>query len=63
MNPKNVVITGAGGVLCSCFAKALAGEGCKVALLDRNLAAAQQVADAIAEMGGNGLRHRGRRPR
>lgn len=52
MNPKNVVITGAGGVLCSCFAKALAGEGCKVALLDRNLAAAQQVADAITRAGG-----------
>lgn len=52
MDPKNVVITGAGGVLCSCFAKKLAGEGCKVALLDQNLAAAQQVADAITGAGG-----------
>lgn len=52
MHPKNAVITGAGGVLCSAFAKALAKEGCKVALLDRNLAAARQVADDIAALGG-----------
>lgn len=52
MHPKNAVITGAGGVLCSAFAKALAKEGCKVALLDRNLAAARQVADDIAASGG-----------
>lgn len=52
MHRKNVVITGAGGVLCSCFAKALAAEGCKVALLDRNLAAAQKVAEEIIQAGG-----------
>ena len=31
---KLVVITGAGGVLCSAFAEALAMKGYKVALLD-----------------------------
>ena len=48
---KRVVITGAGGVLCSAFAKALAADGHKVALLDLNLEAAEKVA---AEIRGNG---------
>ena len=47
----NIVITGAGGVLCSAFAKALAADGHKVALLDLNLEAAEKVA---AEIRGNG---------
>lgn len=47
----NIVITGAGGVLCSAFAKALAADGHKVALLDLNLEAAEAVA---AEIRGNG---------
>ena len=34
---KNIVITGAGGVLCSMFAEALAATGAKVALLDLNI--------------------------
>lgn len=41
---KVVVITGAGGVLCGGFAKVLADEGAKVALLDLNLEAAQAIA-------------------
>lgn len=44
---KVVVITGAGGVLCSSFAKEMARVGHKVALLDLNEAAAQAVADEI----------------
>lgn len=47
----NIVITGAGGVLCSAFAKALAADGHKVALLDLNLEATEAVA---AEIRGNG---------
>ena len=43
----NIVITGAGGVLCSAFAKALAADGHKVALLDLNLEAAEKVAAEI----------------
>ena len=49
---KVAVVTGAGGVLCSIFAKALAACGAKVALLDLNQAAAQAVADAITAEGG-----------
>lgn len=49
---KNVVITGAGGVLCSAFAKALADDGNKIALLDLNVEAATKVADEINSAGG-----------
>ena len=42
-----VVITGAGGVLCSAFAKTMASQGYAVALLDLNRDAAQAVADEI----------------
>ncbi len=47
-----VVVTGAGGVLCSGFAKFLAKGGDKVALLDLNVEAAQKVADEIRAEGG-----------
>lgn len=46
------VVTGGGGVLCSGFAKALARQGAKVAVLDINEAAAQKVANEIKEEGG-----------
>ncbi len=49
---KTVVVTGAGGVLCSMFAKALAKTGAKVALLDLNADAAQKYADEIVSDGG-----------
>ena len=49
---KTAGITGAGGVLCSCFAKELAGDGFKVALLDINYDAAKAVADGISAEGG-----------
>ena len=52
LNGKVAVVTGAGGVLCSEFARVLARAGAKVALLDLNLAAAQKYADGIAEEGG-----------
>ena len=52
---ETVVITGAGGVLCSCFARELARQGRPVALLDLNLDAARAVADEINAGGGRAL--------
>ncbi len=49
---KTIVITGAGGVLCSGFAIHLAKQGHAVALLDLNEQAAQAVAQQITEAGG-----------
>ena len=49
---KVAVVTGAGGVLCSYFAKVLARAGAKVALLDLNEAAAKQFAEEIVAEGG-----------
>jgi len=52
-NEKQVcVITGAGGVLCSAFAKEMAKQGMAVALLDLNEKAAEAVADEINAAGG-----------
>lgn len=49
------VVTGGGGVLCGDFAKALARQGVKVAVLDLNEAAAQKVADEITGNGGTAI--------
>ncbi len=49
---KVVVITGAGGVLCSAFAEALAQKGHKIALLDLNEDAAVAAANKIVADGG-----------
>lgn len=49
---KVAVVTGAGGVLCSDFARVLAGAGAKVALLDLNEEAAKTFADEICAEGG-----------
>ena len=49
---KVVVVTGAGGILCSSFAEFLAKKGAKVALLDLNEAAAAAVAEKINADGG-----------
>ncbi len=48
---KVAVVTGAGGILCSQFAEAIAMSGAKVALLDLNGDAAQKAADAIVAQG------------
>ena len=48
---KTVVITGAGGVLCSSFAEALAETGAKIALLDLRFEAADAVAEKIRQSG------------
>ncbi|MFQ1048798.1 SDR family oxidoreductase [Avibacterium paragallinarum] len=49
---KVIVISGAGGVLCAFLAKALAKTQAKIALLDINLDAANQVAEEITQTGG-----------
>lgn len=49
LSEKVAVITGAGGVICSEFARALAECGAKVALLDIDAASAKAVADSIGE--------------
>ena len=46
---KVVAITGAGGIICSEFAKELAKNGAKVTLLDINYDAAKAYADEIGE--------------
>ena len=52
LSGKVAVVTGAGGVLCSDFAKAIAQCGAKVALLDINLDAASAYAKEINDNGG-----------
>lgn len=52
LSGKVAVVTGAGGVLCSDFAKAIAECGAKVALLDINVDAAQKYADEVVANGG-----------
>ena len=51
VNLKNkvVAVTGAGGIICGEFSRALASCGAKVALLDINEAAAKSIADEIGE--------------
>ena len=49
LSDKIVAVTGAGGVICSAFARALAECGAKVALLDVNYDAAKKVADEIGD--------------
>lgn len=49
LSGKVAVVTGAGGVLCSEFAKALAACGAKVALLDLHVDKAQTFAEEIGE--------------
>ena len=55
LSGKVAVVTGGGGVLCSGFAKTLASQGVKVAVLDLNEAAAQTVADEINADGGTAI--------
>ncbi|WP_026753603.1 SDR family oxidoreductase [Sediminibacter sp. Hel_I_10] len=52
---KTIVLTGAGGVLCSTLAEALAKEGHHIAVLDLRKEAADQVADTINKNGGKAI--------
>ena len=51
LKDKVVVVTGAGGIICSYLANAIAKCGAKVALLDLNKAAAQVYADVMTNEG------------
>lgn len=59
LNGKVAAVTGAGGVLCSDFARALAQCGAKVALIDRNLEAARGYAGEINAAGGCARAYKG----
>jgi NAD(P)-dependent dehydrogenase (short-subunit alcohol dehydrogenase family) len=52
---KTIVLTGAGGVLCSTLAVALAKEGYNIAVLDLRKEAAEKVATTISNNGGNAI--------
>ena len=52
---KTIVLTGAGGVLCSTLAHALAKQGHRIAVLDLRKEAANVVAQEINEDGGNAI--------
>jgi NAD(P)-dependent dehydrogenase (short-subunit alcohol dehydrogenase family) len=52
---KTIVLTGAGGVLCSTLAMALAKEGHNIAVLDLRKEAADKVAEDIAKQGGRAI--------
>ena len=49
LSDKIIAVTGAGGVICGEFARALAACGAKVALLDINFDATKKIADEIGE--------------
>ena len=51
LKDKVVVVTGAGGIICSYLAHAIAKCGAKVALLDLNKDEAQKYADEIIAEG------------
>ncbi len=52
---KVIVLTGAGGVLCSTLAKALAKKGHKIAVLDLRIDAANKVSEDINKEGGTAI--------
>ena len=52
LKDKIIVVTGAGGVLCSMMSKALASSGAKIALLDLHKESAQKVVDEIKKDNG-----------
>lgn len=55
LDGKVAVVTGASGVLCSVFARALAASGAKVALIGRTASKLEELARLIADEGGAAL--------
>lgn len=52
---KVAIITGAGGTICGAIAEALAAQGCKVAIWDISLSAAEKKAAGINDSGWNAI--------
>jgi NAD(P)-dependent dehydrogenase (short-subunit alcohol dehydrogenase family) len=52
---KVAVVTGGAGILCGNMCRFLAGRGVKVAILDQNLSAAQNLAGEIRSEGGESI--------
>ncbi len=52
---KVAVLTGGAGVLCSTMARGMSECGCKIAILDINLPAAERVAAELREAGGQAI--------
>ena len=52
---KIIVLTGAGGVLCSTMAKALSEQGNKIAVFDLRVGVANKVAEEIKAAGGDAI--------
>jgi NAD(P)-dependent dehydrogenase (short-subunit alcohol dehydrogenase family) len=52
---KVVVITGGAGVLCESLCRSLAAEGLKIAILDINFEAANNLASEIVDLGGEAM--------
>ncbi|MFX0037162.1 MAG: SDR family oxidoreductase [Candidatus Hermodarchaeota archaeon] len=52
LKDKVALITGGGGVLCGCFAEALAQCGAKIAIIDINKEAAEKIVEKIKRNGG-----------
>ncbi|MGI5868733.1 MAG: SDR family oxidoreductase [Kiritimatiellia bacterium] len=57
LDGKVAVVTGGGGVLCSCMAEALAACGAKVVVISRRPESSQRTADAIVAAGGVAKAH------
>jgi len=55
LSSKVAVVTGGGGILCGCMARALAECGAKVVILDLRAEAAEKVAAGIRASGGQAL--------
>jgi NAD(P)-dependent dehydrogenase (short-subunit alcohol dehydrogenase family) len=55
LSDKVAVVTGGAGILCSSISRALASMGVKVAILDINLKAAEDMAGAIMQSGGEAI--------
>lgn len=55
LNEKVIAVTGAGGIICADFARALAKCGAKVALLDLNKEQAEKIALEIVSAGGDAI--------
>ncbi len=55
LNDKVAVVTGGGGVLCAELAAALAANGAKIAVLDLNAEAAEQVAAKLRDEGATAI--------